>query len=69
MYQYYMETDPGFAKSVESNGRRYAKLFAAAADELMPPPSIEDIEFDTMDEFLEQVGYCSSSLSTPFPSS
>lgn len=57
MLQYYSEIDESFARSVESNSRRYAKLFAAAADELMPPPSTEDIEFDTMDEFLEQAGY------------
>lgn len=55
VYQFYGGSDVDFVTSVETNARRYSKLFSSSADDLMPPPSSEDIEFDNMDEFLEQV--------------
>ncbi|GMH35691.1 hypothetical protein BSKO_03559 [Bryopsis sp. KO-2023] len=46
--------DSDFEEKVGGNGRRYAKLFAVAADGAMPPPSRDDIIFDNLDEFFEQ---------------
>ena len=44
-----------FLLNIEGNTRHYVKLFAEAADGLMPPPTRPDIPSDVFDVLLEQV--------------
>ena len=51
-----------FLLSIEGNTRYYVKLFAEAADSLMPAPARSDMPSDVFDVLLQQVCHSSAPI-------
>ena len=45
-------------KKIETNTRQYVRVFAEAADKVMPVATRTDIPSDVFDVLLEQVRFC-----------